>query len=163
MPYKTKEEKNRNTREWYSKPEGKAAIKLRNDKYRNKPETKIKLIQYQKIYRRNHPKKIQEISHKAHYKKKMQVFIHYTQEDGLIRCSCSGCNANNINFLSVGHTNNDGAGHRKMAREQNKDFYSFLIANNYPTDPPLQLECYNCNCGKRSNSGICPLYGQKHN
>jgi hypothetical protein len=32
--------------------------------------------------------------------------------------------------------------------------YKWLVDNNYPKG--YQVLCWNCNCGKRMNDGICP-------
>ena len=66
------------------------------------------------------------------------------------RCNC--CGEKDIRFLSIDHINNDGAKHRKSINGNN--LYVWIINNNYPEE--LQVLCWNCNCGKRINNGICP-------
>lgn len=73
-----------------------------------------------------------------------EVLNHY----GSI-CAC--CGENNVRFLTVDHTNNDGAEHRKKIK---KDIVYWLIKNNYPEG--FQVLCFNCNLGKSLNKGICP-------
>lgn len=74
--------------------------------------------------------------------RKKIVFDHY----GNI-CKC--CGLNDIRFLTVDHINNDGGG-----KYRDSNFYSWIIKNNFPDN--LQLLCWNCNCAKSKNNGICP-------
>lgn len=67
------------------------------------------------------------------------------------KCKC--CNENNIGFLTIDHINNDGGKHREMIGNGTA-FYYWIIKNNYPKD--LQILCFNCNCGRNVNGGICP-------
>ena len=74
---------------------------------------------------------------------------------------CACCNELDTRFLTLDHVNNDGADHRRaLGNGQNKragwGFYAKLKALGWPTDPPLQVLCYNCNNGKRVNGGVCP-------
>lgn len=69
------------------------------------------------------------------------------------RCVC--CNESNIGFLSIDHKNNDGAEHRRMIKKNcGSGFNGWVIKNNFPDF--LQVMCYNCNCGRQLNGGICP-------
>lgn len=78
-------------------------------------------------------------------KQKQIVFERYGN-----KCSCLGCPETNTRFLTIDHINNDGRKHRNMGKE----FYKWIIKNNYPDD--LQLLCWNCNSGRAQNNGICP-------
>jgi hypothetical protein len=69
------------------------------------------------------------------------------------RCAC--CAESNPLFLTVDHMNNDGAKHRKEVPASK--LYPWLIANQFPDG--FQLLCYNCNCGKQRNGGVCPHTG----
>lgn len=76
---------------------------------------------------------------------------------GGVRCIC--CGEQELAFLTLDHVDNDGAEHRRLLRAQGSagvGFYSYLRARGYPNKPRLQVLCYNCNCGKRANNGICP-------
>lgn len=70
------------------------------------------------------------------------------------KCLC--CGETEPDFLSIDHTNNDGAEHRRQIK--NRPIYSWLKANNYPEG--FGLLCHNCNMAK-GLYGICPH--QRHN
>lgn len=78
------------------------------------------------------------------------VYDHY----GRI-CRC--CGESEIAFLTIDHTNNDGCNQRRQ--HKCRDIYRWIIKNNFP--PDLQVLCYNCNCGKARNGGICPHQEKK--
>lgn len=80
---------------------------------------------------------------------KMKVINHYGG-----KCAC--CGENKSAFLTIDHVNNNGNDHRKTmpGGGSSTATYRWIIKNNYPTD--LQLLCWNCNCGKQINGGICP-------
>lgn len=91
------------------------------------------------------------------YRKKIkdQVYNAY----GGYKCNC--CGETTEFFLTLDHINNDGAEHRKMINGNPKkrggnncSMYRWIIKNNYP--PILQVLCFNCNCGKKINGGVCP-------
>lgn len=67
------------------------------------------------------------------------------------KCIC--CGENNLLFLTIDHINNDGASQRKEIGE-GITFYNWVIKNNFPTF--LQCLCFNCNCGRYRNKGVCP-------
>ncbi len=88
-----------------------------------------------------------QYSIERHRKHKLQVFEHYGMQ-----CSC--CGESVYEFLTIDHMNNDGAKHRKAIGEGGSAIYHWLVKNDFPEG--FQILCYNCNCGKRINSGICP-------
>lgn len=67
------------------------------------------------------------------------------------KCSC--CGESDQRFLTLDHVRNDGNKHREefncqqIMRQARKE--------GYPTDK-YQVLCFNCNCGKSANGGICP-------
>jgi hypothetical protein len=69
------------------------------------------------------------------------------------KCAC--CGENRKEFLTLHHTNNDGAKHRKDigVTTRGNNFYAWVIKAGFPND--LQLLCYNCNC-VRSRVGCYP-------
>lgn len=80
------------------------------------------------------------------------VFTHY---GGV--CVC--CGESNPKFLTIDHKNNDGAEHRKSVGPnswggRSEVMYRWIIRNGFPDS--LQLLCWNCNCGRSTNGGICP-------
>jgi Cdc6-like AAA superfamily ATPase len=72
------------------------------------------------------------------------VFNHYGKF-----CSC--CGESNIKFLTIDHINGGGRKHRENIKSK---IQVWLVKNNFPND--FQILCYNCNCGRNSNHGICP-------
>lgn len=75
--------------------------------------------------------------------------------------SCACCGEQHMAFLTLDHTNNDGAAHRRalgLVRERagGATMYNTLKKLGWPTHPPLRVLCYNCNCGRRANGGVCP-------
>lgn len=69
---------------------------------------------------------------------------------GGYRCGC--CGETMEAFLSLDHTNNDGADHRRTM--DRRKIYKWLAQNGYPSG--FQVLCMNCNFGKARNGGICP-------
>lgn len=74
-----------------------------------------------------------------------RVLLHYGN-------SCNCCGESIERFLTVDHVHNDGSSHRKVMKTDR--IYSWLIRNNFPAG--FQVLCYNCNCGRQLNGGICP-------
>lgn len=86
---------------------------------------------------------------KARIRNKMLVINHYS--NGTNKCIC--CNEKCLVFLTIDHINNDG----KESRKKNGNgthYYHYLIKNNYPDG--YQVLCFNCNCGRQVNGGVCP-------
>lgn len=69
------------------------------------------------------------------------------------KCVC--CAETEPKFLTIDHINNDGAKHRKEIGQGSVPLMLYLKNNNYPTDS-FQCLCWNCNCGRNINGGICP-------
>jgi len=103
-------------------------------------ECKEKLDKYQKVQHRRRNKVCIE-------KVKDIVFVHYGKF-----CAC--CKCTESVFLTLDHVNNDGAKHRKEIGTGNQALYRWVIKNNFPDS--IQVLCFNCNCGKAKNKGICP-------
>jgi hypothetical protein len=73
------------------------------------------------------------------------------------RCACPSCPEKNPAFLTIDHTNNDGAAHRAECRSGRRGgnwIYNWAKRNNYPSS--LQLLCFNCNCARQIHGGVCP-------
>lgn len=72
------------------------------------------------------------------------------------QCAC--CGESNELFLTIDHKNDDGY----KLRQRNKmsypitsgNWYSQIIKAGFPDD--LQILCWNCNCGRYRNKGVCP-------
>ena len=76
---------------------------------------------------------------------KEAVFDHYGRE-----CRC--CGEDNPLFLTVDHIEPIGTKNR-YEQGQNK-IYSFLRRKGFPEG--FQILCFNCNCGRARNGGVCP-------
>lgn len=66
-------------------------------------------------------------------------------------CACCGEEENR--FLTIDHINDDGAVQRRE-HKIGKSIYKWIVDNNYPDD--LRILCFNCNCGRQLNNGVCP-------
>ena len=98
-----------------------------------------KYLRYAVRYRASSRNKAKEI--------KDTVIAHYGG-----KCGC--CGEPNPKFLTIDHINNDGAMQRSGRGGQSRGIYAWIVRNGFPTT--LRLLCYNCNCGRDKNGGICP-------
>lgn len=108
-------------------------------------------------------KRIKENASRWYLKHRERV-IRETTEKAILRrkfaidsyggkCIC--CGELEYKFLTFDHCNNDGSKHRKeIGSVSTRHFVDWIIKNNFPIT--IQLLCYNCNCGKAYNKGICP-------
>lgn len=86
---------------------------------------------------------------------KEQVFAHFGA-----RCACCGetCKI----FLTLDHKANDGAEHRRSigagrnTASSTDKVWRWLVKTDFAEAERFQVLCYNCNCGKRDNGGVCP-------
>lgn len=72
---------------------------------------------------------------------------------------CKCCGEHRVLFLTIDHVNNDGSSHRKKLGGTNRSGNDMkvlkdIVDRDFPDD--YQILCYNCNCGKQRNNGICP-------
>jgi len=67
------------------------------------------------------------------------------------KCAC--CGEDNPGFLTLDHTDNNGCQMRKV-HGVGLRLYRWITKNNYPEI--FQVLCYNCNCGRALNNGVCP-------
>lgn len=83
------------------------------------------------------------------------VFEHY----GGYRCVC--CGETERSMLTLDHTNNDGAKHRRMHGHirWSKHLYGWIIKSQFPKE--FQILCYNCNLSKYRCGGTCAHKLQK--
>lgn len=89
---------------------------------------------------------------------KFEVFSHYC--NGIPYCQC--CDEKDIDMLTIDHVNNDGVNQRKKYNYGTGIiFYKWLKNNRYPDDLGLKILCYNCNCSKQYNNGVCPHVKEK--
>lgn len=74
---------------------------------------------------------------------------------------CSCCGESNWKFLTLDHVFGDGAEQRRKLSGTNGRprggvwEYAHIRKLGYPKDR-YQLLCWNCNCGRARNGGICP-------
>ena len=82
-----------------------------------------------------------------HKNNRKLVLFHYS--NGEMKCAC--CGENKDEFLSIDDI--EGTIHRKIKKQGVRDFYRWLMRNNYPKG--FQVLCMNCNFAK-GMSGKCP-------
>ncbi len=78
--------------------------------------------------------------------RRMMVICHYGGNPP--KCLC--CGESNIGFLTIDHLENDG----HLEKTKGSSFAASLIRKRFP--PGYQVLCFNCNCGRERNGGICP-------
>jgi len=79
---------------------------------------------------------------------KLKVFTHYC--NGKPVCSVKGCNIDDMDMLSLDHTNDNGSDHRRKVGAKTGTFmYEWAIRNNYPKI--FQVLCWNHNIKKHFN------------
>lgn len=84
---------------------------------------------------------------KARDKRRRQaVLTHYGG-----KCNC--CGIDTYEFLSIDHINGGGYRHRKEIGNFGRNFFKWLIKNEYPEG--YQVLCHNCNLAK-GFYGVCP-------
>jgi hypothetical protein len=59
-------------------------------------------------------------------------------------------------FLTLDHSNDDGGKRADGRKEGGYSFYKKLKRLEYPQNLGLRTLCWNCNCGRARNGGICP-------
>lgn len=104
--------------------------------------------EYCRSYRANNPEKEAVRARRSKEQRdnaKEQVFSYYVSV-----CNC--CGESEKKFLSVDHTEGKGRQHRATMGTQTINVW--LVNNEFPEG--FQVLCYNCNCGKRVNNGVCP-------
>jgi hypothetical protein len=101
-----------------------------------------------KKYYSEHSNKIRKGVRTRYKEHKIIVIDHYT--NGMNKCVC--CGEHRFKFLTTDHIN--GGGTKQRRELKNKDYNLWLIKHNFPEGH--QILCYNCNCGRAYNNGICP-------
>lgn len=103
-------------------------------------------------YRASHKEHIRDYRKQYHAKVRTQLLAVY----GYV-CVC--CGEVNPMFLTVDHINNDGARHRTEVNNGKSGGASLSYLRKIlalADKSQFQTLCYNCNCGKARNGGICP-------
>ena len=71
--------------------------------------------------------------------------------------ACACCGISDPRFLTIDHVEGGGTQHRIEIKSRNgTGFYYYLRRAGFPKNPPLQVLCWNCNCGRYHNGGVCP-------
>lgn len=120
-------------------------------------------IKYTKKYRLKHrdhlnkcrredrlknPERYRERERLYKYNLKIKILTHYSK--GKPECKC--CKEQELLFLTIDHINNDGYTHRQTIRRS--ELYKWLYKHDFPIG--FQVLCFNCNCGRVINNGVCP-------
>ena len=131
------------------------AEKLRRKKERDKAyyhkhydENKARYRTHSETWKKENPEKVRAINRRCRAKLRRTVIDAYGG-----KCTC--CGIDDWRFLSIDHTNNDGAEHRKDKKLNSSNIYGWLKANRYP-EKSFQVLCYNCNLAKAHFGGTCP-------
>jgi hypothetical protein len=99
-------------------------------------------------YRRKHRKELNKWNQAYNARQRAKVYEHYGNE-----CSC--CGEKEWLFLSIDHIKGGGTRHwNSLNIKTMAQVYTWIIKHKYPKS--LRLMCFNCNCGRYRNGGICP-------
>jgi len=80
---------------------------------------------------------------------KLLIIDHYT--NGKRQCNC--CGESNYKFLTIDHI--DGRkSHNHDRTMAGVKLLWWIKRNNFPKG--FRILCYNCNCGRAKNEGVCP-------
>jgi hypothetical protein len=94
-----------------------------------------------------------EALRKHRAKLKAEVYSHYGD-----KCAC--CGETDPRFLTLDHVNGGGRAHRESlgnAGRANPGPLAILYDIKKRGFPPdFQILCFNCNCGRAHNGGVCP-------
>mgnify|MGYP001591177394 CR=1 FL=1 len=101
-------------------------------------------INKSKKYRNGKPDQIRRWAREHYRRIRDECFEHYGS-----KCVC--CGEREKAFLTFDHINNDGQRHRASI---SVTLPEALKREGFPDT--IQILCWNCNQGKRSNGGVCP-------
>ena len=63
---------------------------------------------------------------------------------------CECCGESTVAFLTIDHVNDDGF------KEASGTSHYFAVVKGRRATTDLRVLCFNCNCGRKVNGGICP-------
>jgi len=87
------------------------------------------------------------VAQRSTRKLRLEVYEAY----GGAACSC--CQETEYVFLTLDHIDSNGAADRKVYKTAN-GLLRALRAQGYPSG--YRVLCFNCNCGRSRNGGVCP-------
>ena len=138
--------RNKYMRDW--KKRNKGYVNALARKYRKRPERRAHDRRYLQRYRAGHPESVVKGNKAANDKRRTQVIAGYGG-------ACECCGETEPAFLTIDHPKNDGARDRKRIRKAGVNLYARLIKLGFPRNR-YRLMCFNCNCGRARNGGVCP-------
>lgn len=117
----------------------------------------------QRKYRRENPEKNRARAEKWYVANKERVLLRLKNKRDILRnevitaygnkCAC--CGETRPTFLTIDHIKGGGSVVRMANGWSGNTIYAILKKLGFPKDH-YQLLCYNCNCGRYRNGGICP-------
>ena len=137
-------DKNKYAREYYLRNKDSLKVKHRSNSRAYYHRHRTKCLKKSKLWRINNPKK-----HSNYMVKRNKDLKRFAIDLYGGKCSC--CGESDIRFLTLDHINSDG---RKDPMGRGNALYSAL--RNCKKRKDLQVLCFNCNCGRQINGGICP-------
>ena len=151
MPHKDPEKLKEYKRNYVKKrrkedPEFKKKNYASRDKWR-----KENYAQYQKSkvdWNMNNKERVKQKQREKNHENRLKIIDFYSK--GTRSCSC--CGEKELTFLTIDHIDGGGTQHRKEVPASNLS--RWLIKNNFPEG--YDILCFNCNCGRYKNGGICP-------
>jgi hypothetical protein len=120
-------------------------ISERNKIYAQTHAVQIRAMK--RLYEKKNRSKINDYCRRNYYRIRLLAISHYSK--GLNRCDC--CGETEIRFLTFDHIDGGGSRHKKST---SLNLVAWLYKNKFPDG--FQVLCFNCNCGRGFNSGICP-------
>lgn len=84
---------------------------------------------------------------------RLEVLLHYS--GGKMACQC--CGESITRFLTIDHRDGGGLQHRRQIKRHGSLLYLWLKQQGYPGG--YDILCFNCNCGRQMNGGVCPHKG----
>ena len=111
---------------------------------------------------RNHEYKkriVEDAAFREHYRARQKQTVQTNKDRcyaayGSYVCRC--CGETEPLFLTLDHVEGNGNEHkRSIGSRGTKDLYRWIIKHDFPVDMFCVL-CFNCNCGRARNGGICP-------
>lgn len=151
MPYKDPEKLREYKRNYAKKrrstdPEFKKKDYAKRDKWRK--ENYSRYQKSKKDWNQNNKERIRQRQREKNHEHRKTIINHYSK--GKMCCSC--CGEKEYVFLTIDHINGGGTQHRKEVPAAH--LARWLIKNNFPEG--YDVLCFNCNCGKHKNGGVCP-------